>query len=134
MTHQDVPRPLRGHVDDHLKRHHMVRTIVLSALIGLLSCGLGGVGWTAEEDRSKLTILSPAEGTVIKGDYVEVRYRLTNSRQATHIHCYVDGEYQKGFKGVVKGLTRGSHEIKIVAANHEHQGLVTQAAVTIEVE
>lgn len=79
MTHQDVPQSLGCHADTQSTSHRMVRTIVLSALIGLLSCGLGGVGWTAEEDRSKLTILSPSEGTVIKGDSVEVRYRLTNS-------------------------------------------------------
>jgi hypothetical protein len=46
----------------------------------------------------------------------------------------VDGEYQKGFKGVVKGLTRGSHEIKLVAASHDHDALGAKAVVTIEVE
>jgi hypothetical protein len=46
----------------------------------------------------------------------------------------VDGEYQRGFTGVVKGLTRGSHEIKILAASHDHDALVAEATVTIEVE
>jgi hypothetical protein len=59
---------------------------------------------------------------------------LSKGTEATHIHCYVDGEYQKGFKGVVKGLTRGSHEIKLVAASHDHDALGVEAAVTIEVE
>jgi len=40
----------------------------------------------------------------------------------------------EGFKGEIKGLTRGPHVIKIVAANHKHEGLVAEAAVTIEVE
>jgi hypothetical protein len=46
----------------------------------------------------------------------------------------VDGEYQKGFKGMIKGLTRGPHEIKLVAASHNHDALGAEAVVTIEVE
>jgi hypothetical protein len=112
----------------------MVRTVVLSVLSGLLSLGTGVVGWAADADGGKLTIVSPTKGAVIKGDSVRMRYRITNAAQATPIHCYVDGEYQRGFKGEIKGLTRGPHEIKIVAANHKHEGLVAEAAVTIEVE
>ncbi len=112
----------------------MIRVVVMSVLIGLLSLGGGTIGWTADDDRSQLTIVSPVQGSMIKGDSVEVRYRLSKGVQATHIHCYVDGEYQKGFKGVVKGLTRGSHEIKLVAASQDHDALNTEATVTIEVE
>lgn len=112
----------------------MIRVVVVSVLVGLLSLGAGVSGWTADADDSRLTIVSPAQGAVIKGDSVEVRYRLSKGVQATHIHCYVDGEYQKGFKGVIKGLTRGSHEIKLVAASHDHDTLGAKAVVTIEVE
>ncbi len=112
----------------------MIRVVVVSLLTGLLSLGVGLVGWAADNDGSKLAIVSPTQGAVIKGDSVEVRYKLSNGVQATHIHCYVDGEYQKGFKGVVKGLTRGSHEIKLVAASHDHDALGAEAVVTIEVE
>jgi len=112
----------------------MIRVVVVSVLVGLLSLGAGVSGWTADADGSRLTIVSPTQGAVIKGDSVEVRYRLSKGLQATHIHCYVDGEYQKGFKGVVKGLTRGSHEIKLVAASHDHDALGAEAVVTIEVE
>jgi hypothetical protein len=112
----------------------MFRVIVVSVLTGLLSLGASLVGWAADKDGSKLTIVSPAQGAVIKEDSVEVRYKLSKGTEATHIHCYVDGEYQKGFKGVVKGLTRGSHEIKLVAASHDHNALNAEAIVTIEVE
>ncbi len=112
----------------------MIRVVVISVLIGLLSLGGGTIGWTAGGDRGQLTIVSPAQGSVIKGDSVEVRYRLSKGVQATHIHCYVDGEYQKGFKGVVKGLARGSHQIKLVAASQDHDALNTEATVRIEVE
>lgn len=112
----------------------MVRTILMSVLIGLLSLLAVTTGWTADDDGSRLTIVSPAQGAVIKGDSVEVRYKLSKGTEATHIHCYVDGEYQKGFKGMVKGLTRGSHEIKLVAASHDHDALGVEAVVTVEVE
>jgi hypothetical protein len=112
----------------------MIRIVVMSVLIVLLSLGAGTIGWTADDEGSRLTIVSPAPGEVIKGDSVQVRYKLSKGTEATHIHCYVDGEYQKGFKGVVKGLTRGSHEIKLVAASHDHDALGAEAVVTIEVE
>jgi hypothetical protein len=110
----------------------MIRIALMSMLVGMLSWGIGVTGWAA--DGSRLTIMSPAQGAVIKGDSVEVRYKLSKDTEATHIHCYVDGEYQKGFKGVVKGLTRGSHEIKLVAASHDHNVLDAEATITIEVE
>jgi hypothetical protein len=112
----------------------MIRIVVMSVLIVLLSLEAGTIGWTADDEGSRLTIVSPAQGEVIKGDSVQVRYKLSKGTEATHIHCYVDGEYQKGFKGVVKGLTRGSHEIKLVAASHDHDALGAEAVVTIEVE
>jgi hypothetical protein len=112
----------------------MIRAIVLAVVVALLSLGVGVNGWTANDDGSRLTIVSPAQGSVIRGDSVQVRYRLSKGTKGTHIHCYVDGEYQKGFKGVLKGLTRGSHEIKLVAASHDHDALGAEAVVTIEVE
>jgi hypothetical protein len=35
---------------------------------------------------------------------------------------------------VIKGLARGSHEIKLVAASHDHDAVGVEAVVTIEVE
>lgn len=112
----------------------MIGRVVISVFVVLLLLGAGTIGWTADDDGSRLTIVSPVQGAVIKGDSVQVRYKLPKGAEATHIHCYVDGEYQKGFKGVVKGLTRGSHEIKLVAASHDHDDLGVEAVVTIEVE
>jgi hypothetical protein len=112
----------------------MIRVMV-AVLIGLSLLMAVTTGLTAENDGGRLTIVSPAQGAVIKGDSVEVRYKLAKGTEATHIHCYVDGEYQRGFSGVVKGLTRGSHEIKILAVSHAHNNKpVAEATVAIEVE
>lgn len=112
----------------------MIHIIIVSAMTVLLSLGGGMVVWASDTDDSKLTIISPKKGAVIKGDSVIVQYRMPKTIQATHIHCYVDGEYQRGFKGVVKGLTPGPHEIKVVAANQDHESLVAEATVAIEVK
>ena len=66
--------------------------------------------------------MSPTQGEVIKGDSVQVRYKLSKGTGATHI------------QDMVKGLTRGSHEIKLVAASYDHDALGAEAVVTIEVE
>ena len=101
----------------------MVRAVVLSVLSGLLSLGTGVVGWTADADGGKLTIVSPTEGAVIKGDSVRVRYIVTSTENIN------EG---------LKGRSKASHAVrmrsKIVAVNHKHEGLVAEAAVTIEVE
>lgn len=108
--------------------------VVVTAVFLVVVMGLGIKGWAANDDGNQLRILSPEQGAVIKGDSVEVQYMLTKGAHATHVHCYVDGEYQKGFSGVVKGLAPGIHEIKVVAANHDHKTLAAEATVTIEVE
>jgi len=112
----------------------MIRVVAVLAAVCALALGSGVSVWAADDDGSEVKIVSPAQGAVIEGDSVEVQYVLTKGTHATHVHCYVDGLYQKGFAGVVKGLTRGSHEIKVVAANHDHKTLTAEAAVTVEVQ
>jgi len=114
----------------------MIRMCAAILMIGLLGLGLDGSAWAADaaEAQAQIRILSPTPGAIIKGDSVEVRYELAKGVHATHVHCYVDGEYQRGFSGIVKGLARGTHEIKVVAASHDHQATAAEARVTIEVE
>ena len=112
----------------------MIRICAVFLMVSLLGLGIDGSVWASGEAQAQIRILSPSPGAVIKGDSVEVRYELAKGVHATHVHCYVDGEYQRGFSGVVKGLTRGTHEIKVVAAGHDHQATAAEARVTIEVE
>lgn len=114
----------------------MIGICAVVLMIGLSGLGLDGSAWIAEavEPQAQIKILSPAPGAIIKGDSVEVRYELAKGVHATHVHCYVDGEYQRGFSGTIKGLVRGTHEIKVVAASHDHEAAAAEARVTIEVE
>lgn len=112
----------------------MIRICTAILIISLFGPGIPWSAWAAEAAEAQIKILSPSQGAIIKGDSIEVRYELAKGVDATHIHCYVDGEYQRGFSGVVKGLTRGTHEIKVVAASHDHEATAAEARVTIEVE
>ena len=111
----------------------MKRVVAVFAAVGMLTLGAGFTAFAATDDGSKLTIKSPAPGAKVGSD-VEVVYELTKGSQATHAHCFVDGEYQKGWKGTVKGMAPGSHEIKVVAADKDHQTLAAEAAVKVEVK
>jgi len=111
----------------------MKRVAAALAVAGVLAFGFGVDAWAAKDDGSQVVIKSPAAGAKVKSD-VEVVYQLTKGSEATHVHCFVDGEYQKGWKGTVKGMAPGSHVIKVVAADKDHETLAAEASVTVEVE
>jgi hypothetical protein len=112
----------------------MRRIGALVAAIGLFTLCSGAGVFAATDDGSKLTITSPAPGAKVGKD-IELVYELTKGTQATHAHCFVDGEYQKGWdKKTVKGMSSGTHEIKVVAADKDHQMLAAEAAIKVEVQ
>ncbi len=111
----------------------MKRAAAVLAAVGMLTLGSGVAVFAATDDGTKVVIKSPAPGAKVGSD-VEIVYELTKGGQATHAHCFVDGEYQKGWKGTVKGMSPGSHEIKLVAADKDHQTLAAEAAVKVEVQ
>ncbi len=111
----------------------MKRVGAVLAIVGILALGAGVDAWAAKDDGSKITIKSPAAGAKVGSD-VEIVYELTKGSDATHAHCFVDGEYQKGWKGTVKGMSPGAHEIKVIAADKDHQTLAAEASVKVEVQ
>ena len=111
----------------------MKRVGAVLAVVGVLALGAGVDAWAAKDDGSKVMINSPAAGAKVGSD-VEIVYDLTKGSDATHVHCFVDGEYQKGWKGTVKGMSPGAHEIKVIAADKDHQTLAAEASVKVEVQ
>src|SRR5262249_54578732 len=85
------------------------------------------------EDGSKIVITSPKDGDEVD-DTFELKYELTKGSEATHIHVYVDGEYQKGFAGELKGLSKGDHKITVKAATKDHDLVMASHTITVEVE
>jgi len=114
----------------------MNRYVVWGAILSgsLILSAATSVAFAGEEDGSKVTIIAPADGTTVDGASVELKYELAKGVKAHHAHVYLDGQYQKGFKGTFVNLPAGKHEIKVVAATDDHKTLAAESAVTIQVK
>jgi Bacterial Ig domain len=120
---------------------HMVGRIGIIGLgIALAGCLSGTPIFAAEPpqrpqavDGSKITITSPKDGDKVN-DSFELKYELTKGSQVTHVHVFVDDEYQKGFSGALKGLSKGTHEITVKAATKNHNLAPAMDTITVEVE
>ena len=85
------------------------------------------------EDGSKVMITSPKDGDEVD-DTFELKYELTKGSQATHVHAYVDGQYQKGFSGTFKGLSKGDHKITVTGATKDHDLVTAADTITVDVQ
>jgi hypothetical protein len=108
--------------------------------IVLASCFSGAPVFAADkpvkppvEDGSKVVITSPKEGDEVD-DSFELKYELTKGSQATHVHVYLDGQYQKGFSGTFKGLSKGDHKITVTGATKDHDLVTATHTIIVEVE
>jgi uncharacterized protein YjdB len=59
---------------------------------------------------------------------------MTKDSDPTHVHVYVDDEYQKGFSGTLKGLSKGTHQITVKGATKDHDTVAASHTITVEVE
>jgi len=84
-------------------------------------------------DGSKVMITSPKDGDKVS-DSFELKYELTKGSQAGHVHVFVDNEYQRGFKGTFKGLSKGTHQITVKAANEDHASVAATHTITVDVQ
>ncbi len=108
--------------------------------IVLASC-LSGASVFAEDkpvkppidDGSKIVITSPKDGDEVD-DSFELKYELTKGSQATHAHVYLDGEYQNGFPGMFKGLSKGDHKITVKGATKDHDLVTATHVIIVEME
>ena len=120
---------------------HMVGRIGFMGLgIALAGCLSGAPVFAGEQsnrppavDGSKITITSPKDGDKVS-DSFEVKYELTKGSQPTHVHVYVDDQYQKGFSGRLKGLSKGTHQITVKGATKDHDLVAASHTITVEVE
>jgi hypothetical protein len=84
-------------------------------------------------DGAKIVITSPKDGDKVSDSFA-LKYELTKGSQVTHVHVYVDDEYQKGFSGQIKSLSKGTHEITVKAATKNHDLAPAVDTITVEVE
>ena len=120
--------------------HLMGRIGFMGLGIALVGCLTGAPVFAEDkpagppiEDGSKVMIMSPKDGDEVD-DSFELKYELTKGSQATHVHAYVDGQYQKGFSGTLKGLSKGDHKITVTGATKDHDLVTATHTITVEVE
>ena len=84
-------------------------------------------------DGAKVMITSPKDGDKVS-DSFELKFELSNGSHGGHAHVFVDNEYQRGFKGTLKGLSKGEHQITVKAANKDHASVAATHTITVDVQ
>ena len=116
--------------------HVMGRIGFMGLSIALVGTLIGAPVFAADapiEDGSKIMITSPKDGDKV-GDTFELKYELTKGTEAAHAHVYLDNQYQKGFPGTFKGLSKGKHQITVTGANKDHKLVSATQTITVEVQ
>ena len=120
--------------------HVMGRIGFIGLGIALASCLSGSPVFAEDkpakppiEDGSKVMITSPKDGDKVS-DSFELKYELTTGSQSTHVHAYVDDQYQKGFKGELNGLSKGMHKVTVKGATKDHDLVTAAHTITVDVQ
>jgi hypothetical protein len=119
--------------------HVMKRLGFMGLGIALVGCLSGAPVFAGDKhdkriaDGSKVMITSPKDGDKVS-DSFELKYELTKGSQAGHVHVFVDNDYQRGFKGTFKGLSKGTHQITVKAANEDHASVAATHTITVDVQ
>lgn len=112
----------------------LLRLFFVAIVVGSAALPLGA--WADEalkDDGSHIQINAPKDGESV-GQTFDLKYDLHAGSAAHHAHVYLDGRYQKGFKGTFANVAPGKHEIKVQAANKDHKLLPAAAVVQVEVK
>jgi len=116
--------------------HVMGRIGFMGLGIALVGCLSGAPVFGADqqiEDGSKIMIVSPKDGDKVS-DSFELKYELVKGSEAAHAHVYLDNQYQKGFPGTFKGLSKGKHQVTVTGATKDHKLVSATQSITVEVQ
>jgi hypothetical protein len=116
--------------------HMMGRIGFMGLGIVLVGCLSGAPAFAVDkpmEGGAKIMITFPKNGDKVS-DSFELKYELTKGSPSGHVHVYVDNEYQRGFQGTFKGLSRGEHQITVKAANKDHDLVTASHTITVDVQ
>lgn len=106
---------------------------LLSACTLTMSMTLAVGSWCAAENSTTINILSPRNGETVAGTF-DIKYEILNAPAGNHAHVYLDGAYQKGFKGTFTQVPKGEHTITVKIADHDHKDVGTATdSVTVHV-
>jgi len=116
--------------------HRMARIGLMTLAIAYVGALSGGTVLAVDKPvvgGSKIMITSPKDGDKVS-DSFELKYKLVKGSEGGHVHVYVDNEYQRGFHGTLKGLSKGEHQITIKAANKDHASGAATHTITVDVQ
>jgi hypothetical protein len=85
-------------------------------------------------EGASIKIISPKPGQVIKGDRVDLQFKLVKGKRGEHVHAYVDGELMGMFeteKGILNGVKPGQHTLELRVATDDHK---TELTATDEIK
>jgi len=103
-------------------------------LVGIMFVVAGGWAWAGD---GAVTIIAPKPNEIVRGD-VTVTWNQEKAGRADHVHVFIDRGSMKpvktGMSIVLRGLTKGTHEITVQAYSSEHEPLDAKASVTVKVE
>ena len=97
----------------------MTRLILVACSL-TLGATLAMSSWCAAENPTTITILSPRNGDSVPETF-DIKYEIVNAPEGNHAHVYLDGAYQKGFKGTFTKMPKGEHTITVKIADHDHK-------------
>ncbi|MBS0169506.1 MAG: hypothetical protein JSR62_04065 [Nitrospira sp.] len=92
----------------------------LTAYSLVLGATLAMSSWCAAENATTINILSPRNGDTVTETF-DIKYEILNAPAGNHAHVYLDGAYQKGFKGTFTHVAKGEHTITVKIADHDHK-------------
>lgn len=75
-------------------------------------------------EGAAVRILSPAQGQVIAGDRIPLRFTFIKGKRGHHVHAYVDGDLMGMFennKGTLTGIAPGAHVIELRVVTEDHR-------------
>ena len=107
--------------------------LLLSACTLTIGATLALSSWCAAENTTTINILSPSNGETVS-DTFDIKYEILNAPAGNHAHVYLDGTYQKGFKGTFTQVPKGEHTITVKIADHDHKDAGTATdSMTVKV-
>lgn len=110
------------------------RLVLVLSCLGLFLAGHVFAGQQLDvHDGSAITITSPQNGSTV-GSSFDLMYSFRKGVMADHAHVFMDGTYQKGFKGKFSDVPSGKHTITVKVATHDHDLVTVSDSVDVMVK
>jgi hypothetical protein len=86
--------------------------------------------------QASLKIVTPKDGEPVSNN-ITLKWEFKKAGNADHVHLYLDGDNQGpryGTSAELKGLSSGSHTVRIIAATKSHQEIGPETTVNVTVK